>query len=174
MASAVISPRQLAPTVGLLAASAGVKFWTRPFTTSGERIAHGLVRAPHAANPAGCDAASGTDVAHPMGCSIFPFGALRVFVALIPDEYPSKVHDFTDSAVPIGRVVSGDVANLCTRAEVLTIGASFGSSHSKDKAAAAAAAVAAPQARRVDPLRETIRTLQAPITPDADSVAAEA
>ena len=101
MASAVIPPRQLAPTVGLLAASAGVKFWTRPFTSSGERIVHGLVRAPRTADPAGSSAAPGADVACPAGCSIVPFGSLRVFVALVPDVFPGVVRVFTDSPVPV-------------------------------------------------------------------------
>jgi hypothetical protein len=162
-------PRQLAPTVGLLAAPAGVKFWTRPFTSSGERIVHGLIRAPRAADSAGCDATPGAGVACPAGCLVVPFGALRIFVALIPDEYPGKVHSFTDSPVPVGCAISDGVAGLRVRVEVLTTGASSGSPRGKEKAAAAAA-----PPHRVDPLRETIRSLQAPITPDADMAAAVA
>ena len=155
--------------MGLLAASAGVKFRTRPFTSSGERIVHGLVCAPRTANPAGCGAVSDANAACPAGCLVVPFGALRVFIALVPDVFPSEVRNCTDSPVPVSCAVSDDVAALCVRAEVLTIGTSSGSPHGKEKAAAAAA-----PPRRADPLREMIRSLQAPITPDADTAAAAA
>ena len=98
-------PRQLAPTVGTLAAPAGVKFRTRPFTSSGERIVHGLVRAPRTSKPAGCNAALGADVACPAGCFIVPFGVLRVLVALVPDVFPSEVCNCADSPVPVSRAV---------------------------------------------------------------------
>jgi len=162
----------LAPTVGLLTASAGAKFRTRPFTSSGERIVHGLVRAPCTTNRAGCDVAPGSDVACPAGCFIVPFGSLRVFVALVPDVFPGEVRVFADSPVPVSCVVPADVTALRIRAEVLTIGTSAGSPHAKEKAAAAAAALAAAPPRRADPLHDTIRSLQAPITPDADAAAA--
>ena len=164
-------PRQLAPTVGPLAASAGVRFRTRPFTSSGERIVHGLVRAPCTANQAGCGATPGSDVACPAGCLIVPFGSLRVFVALVPDVFPGEVRVFADSPVPVSRVVPADIAALCVRAEVLTIGTSASSPHAKEKATAAAVLAAAPP-RRTDPLRDTIWSLQAPIMPDADVAAA--
>ena len=123
------------------------------------------------ANPAGCSAAPGADVACPAGCFIVPFGALRVFVALVPDVFPGEVCVCTDSPVPVSRAVSDDVAALRVHAEVLTIGTSSGSPRAKEKAAAAAALAAAPP-RRTDPLRDTIWSLQAPITPDANAAAA--
>ena len=104
------------------------------------------------AKPAGCSAVLGADVACPAGCFIVPFGALRVFVALVPDVFPSEVCNCTSSPVPVRCAVSDDVAALCVRAEVLTIGTSFGSPRTKEKAAAAATAMTAAPPRRADPL----------------------
>lgn len=103
----------------VLTASAGVKFRTRPFTSSGERIMHGVIPA------------SGAGTAGPVAGSIIPFRAFHVSVALVPDIFPSKVYDVTDSPVPVGCAVSSDVADLCTRVEVLVTGSSATSSHAK-------------------------------------------
>ncbi|KAE8791776.1 hypothetical protein D1007_33758 [Hordeum vulgare] len=60
--------------MGPSAASVGVMFQTRSFTSFGERITHELV----------CTlTASGSS-------SIDSFGELRIFVAFTPDEYPSE------------------------------------------------------------------------------------
>ena len=70
-------------------------------------------------------------------------------------------------AVPIGRTVSDNVADLCTRVEVLVTGSNATSSHAKAQADAVAA-----RAGQTDPLREAMHNLHARITPDADPAAA--
>ncbi|XBI22578.1 hypothetical protein VPH35_063582 [Triticum aestivum] len=117
MASAVRTPRQLAPIVGRDATPVGVTFRTRPFTPTGERIAHDLVSRLGAFDGAGDDVVRFVDAASPASGSIIPFGELRVYVALVPDEYPSRVLTFVDPPLPGGYGVSGDVTDLCTRVE---------------------------------------------------------
>ena len=78
----------------LLVASAGVKFRTRTFTSSGEHNMHGMVPA------------SGAGTTGLAASSIVPFGTFHVSVALVPDIFPSKVYDVTNSSVPIGCVIS--------------------------------------------------------------------
>ena len=139
----------------LLVASAGVNFRMRPFASFGERIMHGVVPA------------SGTDTTSLAARSVVLFRAFHVFVTLIPGVFPAKVYDVTDLPIPIGRTVSDNIADLCTRVDVLVTGSNATSSHAKAQADAVAA-----RAGQTDPLREAMHNLHARITPDADPAAA--
>lgn len=92
MASVMTTRRQLAPTVGQVAALAGVTFRTGNCTNSGERVLSGLV-----ANFGSCSAVidnAGCFGSRPLpnnGCLI-RFGALDVYVATeIPWDFPEHV-----------------------------------------------------------------------------------
>jgi len=95
MASAVHFPRQLAPTVGPSAASAGALFRTGPYTSSGERVASGLVlrfgSLDIITDNAACFADSFVD-----GGSIIDFGSFSVYIAVVPG-YPREVLVFPDA-----------------------------------------------------------------------------
>ena len=92
MASAVIPPRQLAPTVGLAAALAGGSFRTGSIINSGERVVCGLVCKLGALNfisdNAGC---FGSRPFPTKGCLI-SFGAFVTYVATeVVCNYPEQV-----------------------------------------------------------------------------------
>ena len=97
MASAVIPPRQLAPTVGPAAALAGVSIRTGSIIASGERVVCGLVlrlgSLNFISNNAGC---FGSRPFPRNGCLI-NFGEHQVYVATeVVCEYPERVHVAAD------------------------------------------------------------------------------
>ncbi|MBI0384643.1 hypothetical protein JBE27_52405, partial [Streptomyces albiflaviniger] len=67
----------------------GVSFRTGPYTTSGERVASGLVLRFGSLDCIADNAACFADTAFPEGGSIISFGDHRVYVVLVPEEYPS-------------------------------------------------------------------------------------
>ncbi|XP_051178949.1 uncharacterized protein [Lolium perenne] len=92
MAYAVTIPRHLAPTVGPSASSAGVFIRTGLTTTTGERVASGLIwrfgSLDYVSDNAGCFA----DRPFPAGGSIISFGGHDVYVAIVaPPRYPRQV-----------------------------------------------------------------------------------
>ena len=106
MASAVTTPRQLAPTVGPAAALAGVFFRTGNVIASGERVVSGLVHRLGSLSiiidNAGCFGSRPL----PAGGSFINFGEHRVYVATVSvRRYPDKVHVAADP--PAFRVARG-------------------------------------------------------------------
>ncbi|KAK1611620.1 hypothetical protein QYE76_035293 [Lolium multiflorum] len=92
MAYAVTIPRHLAPTVGPSASSAGVFIRTGLTTTTGERVASGLIwrfgSLDCVSDNAGCFA----DRPFPAGGSVISFGGFDVYVATVaPPRYPRQV-----------------------------------------------------------------------------------
>ena len=134
MASAVNIRRQLAPTVGPSAAATGVSFRTGPFTTSGERVASGLVLRFGAFDCITDNAACFADATFPEGGSIIHFGDHRVYVAVVPEEYPSEVLTFSDSLSEGGSSCDSSVDSRAY-AEIMMAGS--GSSGSQGDRAAA-------------------------------------
>ena len=60
------------------------------------------------------------DIACPASGSVVPFGKLRVFIALVPNEYPSEVLTFSNPLPSDGCGIPDDVTDLYIRVEVLT------------------------------------------------------
>lgn len=81
---------------------------------------HSMISLPSAAGGADSGATLGAGVACPTGGSIVPFGELRIFVALVPDEHPSGVLTISDQLSFGGGNVSSDINGLCVRVEVLS------------------------------------------------------
>ena len=92
LAPAVLTPRQLAPTVGPAAALAGVFIWTGALIASGERVVCGLAQQFGTLcfidDNAGCFGSRPL----PANGTVLSFGKLQIFVATeLPREYPAKV-----------------------------------------------------------------------------------
>ncbi|KAK1683387.1 hypothetical protein QYE76_044235 [Lolium multiflorum] len=92
MAYAVTIPRHLAPTVGPSASAAGVFIRTGLTTTTGERVASGLIwrfgSLDCISDNAGCFA----DRPFPAGGNIISFGGFDVYVATVaPPRYPREI-----------------------------------------------------------------------------------
>ncbi|KAK1666546.1 hypothetical protein QYE76_054705 [Lolium multiflorum] len=92
MAYVVTIPRHLAPTVGPSASAAGVFIRTGLTTTTGERVASGLIwrfgSLDCVSDNAGCFA----DQPFPAGGNIISFGGFDVYVATVaPPRYPREI-----------------------------------------------------------------------------------
>ncbi|KAE8801050.1 DNA mismatch repair protein Mlh1 [Hordeum vulgare] len=77
--------------MGPVATSAKVTFRAGPFTPSGKHVAHGLVMCYGTLDCVNDNAHRLEDADFPVGGSIAPFGSHRVYVAVVPDEYPAEV-----------------------------------------------------------------------------------
>ncbi|KAK1677429.1 hypothetical protein QYE76_038277 [Lolium multiflorum] len=122
MAYAVTIPRHLAPTVGPSASAAGVFFRTGLTTTTGERVASGLIwrfgSLDCVSDNAGCFA----DRPFPAGGIIIAFGGHDVYVATVaPSRYPRQV--LRCASPPPGAGAGGNFTNSCTVQEVMTTAA---------------------------------------------------
>jgi len=122
MASAVTIRRQLAPTVGPGAAAAGIKFRAGLNTSAGGRVASGLVLRFGAFDCVSDNVASFADGAFPEGGSIISFGDHRVYAAVIPEEYPSKVLTFPDSLSIESSCSSGSGSHACVEVMMASTG----------------------------------------------------
>ena len=92
MASAVTPPRQLAPTVGLTEALAGVFIRTGSILASGERVVCGLVHRFGALNFISDNAGCFGDRPLPRNGCLVNFGAFECYVATeVPCRYPEHV-----------------------------------------------------------------------------------
>ena len=101
MASAVTPPRQLAPTVGLTEALAGVFIRTGSLLASGERVVCGLVHRFGALNFISDNAGCFGDRPLPRNGCLIMFGAYEVYVAteIYTNLNTLSLHD----ALPIDR-----------------------------------------------------------------------
>jgi len=132
MASAVTPPRQLAPTVGPVAALAGVFIRTGSITTSGERVLSGLVcklgDMHFVSDNAGCLGSKPIPV---NGCLI-TFGSIHTYVATeLVCKYPARVLDAEDP--PIFCAARGRcVTRPASCAEVMMTGAASGAGLEED------------------------------------------
>ena len=88
-------PRQLAPTVGQMAAAGPVFCTGPPSSDSGERVATGLVVAFGAIDYVFDNTGSLAGSALPQNGSIIHFGEHRVFVVVVP-EFPAVVQPCSD------------------------------------------------------------------------------
>ena len=92
MASAVTPPRQLAPTVGLAVALAGVSFRTGSVTGSGERVLSGLVCKIGEFNFISDNAGCFANKPFPADGFLMTLGSFVTYVAIEPvREYPAQV-----------------------------------------------------------------------------------
>ena len=103
MASAVRPPRQLAPTVGQLEVLAGSMLQTGIFSDSNETVT------------------LEDDVIDALAAS---FAMLRISDAPTDDEYPRKVHSFSNSPLPINAGAPAGAMDLCMEVFVTDIDAS--------------------------------------------------
>ncbi|KAK1609247.1 hypothetical protein QYE76_032920 [Lolium multiflorum] len=120
MAYAVTIPRHLAPTVGPSASAAGVFIRTGLTTTTGERVASGLIwrfgSLDCISDNAGCFA----DRPFPAGGNIISFGGFDVYVATVaPPRYPRQI---LRCASPPGAGASLTTASPCIMHEVMATG----------------------------------------------------
>ena len=126
MASAVIPPRQLAPTVGPAAALAGVHIRTGNLLPSGERVITGQMayfgNLRFFVDNAGCVSNSGGTL--PLNGCIIIFGDFEAYVATTRHRpYPDNVHVAADPPAHLaahgrhaGRPTSSEVMCLATAA----------------------------------------------------------
>ncbi|KAE8773993.1 hypothetical protein D1007_53692 [Hordeum vulgare] len=84
--------------MGPTATPARVTFWAGPFTTSGERVAHGLFVRYDTLDYVNDNARRLEDADFPVDGSIVSFGLPRVYVAVVADCYTAEVA--CDDALP--------------------------------------------------------------------------
>ena len=84
MASAVLPPRQLAPTVGPPAALAGVFIRTGNFLTSGERVLSGVMQRSGSLHLVHDNAGCFSRGPNPRNGNLIMFGDFEIYVAIAP------------------------------------------------------------------------------------------
>ncbi|KAK1644429.1 hypothetical protein QYE76_062234 [Lolium multiflorum] len=114
-------PRHLAPTVGPSASAAGVFIRTGLTTTTGERVASGLIwrfgSLDCISDNAGCFA----DRPFPAGGNVISFGGFDVYVATVaPPRYPREI--VRCASPPPGAGASLTTAGPCIMQEVMATG----------------------------------------------------
>ncbi|KAK1653709.1 hypothetical protein QYE76_071514 [Lolium multiflorum] len=148
-------PRHLAPTVGPSASAAGVSIRTGLTTTTGERVASGLVwrfgSLDCVSDNAGCFA----DRPFPAGGNIISFGGFDVYVATVaPPRYPREI--VRCASPPPGAGASLTTTGPCIMQE--------------ETGASASGAKAPPPPSRLEEVRAKLST---PLTPGADPTTIE-
>ncbi|KAK1601414.1 hypothetical protein QYE76_071998 [Lolium multiflorum] len=171
-------PRHLAPTVGPSASAAGVSIRTG-LTTTGERVASGLVwrfgSLDCVSDNAGCFA----DRPFPAGGNIISFGGFDVYVATVaPPRYPREI--VRCASPPPGAGASLTTTGPCIMQEVMATGDDAGGKstrvrgpeleRNKETGASASGAKAPPPPSRLDEVRAKLST---PLTPGADPTTIE-
>ncbi|KAK1678494.1 hypothetical protein QYE76_039342 [Lolium multiflorum] len=171
-------PRHLAPTVGPSASAAGV-FIRTGLTTTGERVASGLVwrfgSLDCVSDNAGCFA----DRPFPAGGNIISFGGFDVYVATVaPPRYPREI--VRCASPPPGAGASLTTAGPCIMQEVMATGDDAGGKSTRIRGpvlereaaagASASGAKAPPPPSRLEEVRAKLST---PLTPGADPTTIE-
>ena len=87
MASAVLPPRQLAPTVGPAAALAGVFIRTGNFLRSGERVLSGLMQRFGSLHFVHDNAGCFSQGPNPLNGNLVTFGDFKIYIAIAPRPY---------------------------------------------------------------------------------------
>ncbi|KAK1648016.1 hypothetical protein QYE76_065821 [Lolium multiflorum] len=171
-------PRHLAPTVGPSASAAGVSIRTG-LTTTGERVASGLVwrfgSLDCVSDNAGCFA----DRPFPAGGNIISFGGFDVYVATVaPPRYPREI--VRCASPPPGAGASLTTTGPCIMQEVMATGDDAGGKstrirgpeleRNKETGTSASGAKAPPPPSRLEEVRAKLST---PLTPGADPTTIE-
>ncbi|KAK1647021.1 hypothetical protein QYE76_064826 [Lolium multiflorum] len=171
-------PRHLAPTVGPSASAAGVSIRTG-LTTTGERVASGLVwrfgSLDCVSDNAGCFA----DRPFPAGGNIISFGGFDVYVATVaPPRYPREI--VRCASPPPGAGASLTTTGPCIMQEVMATGDDAGGKSTRIRGpvlereaaagASASGAKAPPPPSRLEEVRAKLST---PLTPGADPTTIE-
>ncbi|KAK1693925.1 hypothetical protein QYE76_010622 [Lolium multiflorum] len=172
-------PRHLAPTVGPSASAAGVFIRTGLTTTTGERVASGLVwrfgSLDCVSDNAGCFA----DRPFPAGGNIISFGGFDVYVATVaPPRYPREI--VRCASPPPGAGASLTTTGPCIMQEVMATGDDAGGKSTRIRGpvlereaaagASASGAKAPPPPSRLEEVRAKLST---PLTPGADPTTIE-
>ncbi|KAK1665249.1 hypothetical protein QYE76_053408 [Lolium multiflorum] len=172
-------PRHLAPTVGPSASAAGVSIRTGLTTTTGERVASGLVwrfgSLDCVSDNAGCFA----DRPFPAGGNIISFGGFDVYVATVaPPRYPREI--VRCASPPPGAGASLTTTGPCIMQEVMATGDDAGGKSTRIRGpvlereaaagASASGAKAPPPPSRLEEVRAKLST---PLTPGADPTTIE-
>ena len=193
MGSTVIPPRQLAPTVGPVAALAGVFIRTGSIVASGERVVCGLVHRFGSLNFLSDNAGCFGSTPFPANGRFINFGDHQVYVATeIACRYPERVHVAADPPA-VCAVRGRRITRPANCAEVMMTApgadAGKGAIGETDAGAKSARTARPPLGRpenragyagpssvpvRSDPLRDTIEKLGMPVTPCADTVLTQA
>ncbi|KAK1680824.1 hypothetical protein QYE76_041672 [Lolium multiflorum] len=171
-------PRHLAPTVGPSASAAGVSIRTGLTTTTGERVASGLVwrfgSLDCVSDNAGCFA----DRPFPAGGNIISFGGFDVYVATVaPPRYPREI---VRCASPPPGAGASLTTSPCVMQEVMATGDDAGGKSTRIRGpvlereaaagASASGAKAPPPPSRLEEVRAKLST---PLTPGADPTTIE-
>ncbi|KAE8802836.1 DNA mismatch repair protein Mlh1 [Hordeum vulgare] len=114
--------------MGPAAEPAGVTFLVRPFTRSGERVAHGLVMRYGALDCVNDNARRLQDADFPVDGSIIAFGSHRVYVAVVTDSYHAEVLNCNELPPAGDSNLSCSIDDLCDRVEVFTVTSHGGAS----------------------------------------------
>jgi hypothetical protein len=109
-------PRQLAPTVGQCVAATGVKFWPKPSSALGEKVASGLVWRFGTFDCVSDNLAYFKDGLGNSG-SFLDVGSHRFYIA---KPFPEEVTNVLDPLCDIGSDCS-ESSDLCTMVEVLAL-----------------------------------------------------
>ena len=157
--------------MGPLRAPTGVLFWTGPLPI-GERVVHGLIIRFGGIEFLNDNASHLAVAPLPTDGCIIHFGEHRVYVAVIPDEYPSEVLTISDSLpVAAGASSPTDVDDLCSRMEVIMASIFAGSHANAATPAAGQNSVPTPNALQAAVAR--VRT-HIPLGADTGPIAAAA
>jgi hypothetical protein len=112
-------PRQLAPTVGLAAATTGVSVRAGLHNNTGGAVASGLIQRISSLDCIIDNANRFAGIQYlPAGC-IVNFGEHRVYVAVFDDQYPEEIFDYTEPLPGGTGNLSSDVTDLYHRVEVM-------------------------------------------------------
>ncbi|KAK1686625.1 hypothetical protein QYE76_047473 [Lolium multiflorum] len=168
------------PTVGPSASAAGVSFRTGHTTTTGERVASGLIwrfgSLDCVSDNAGCFA----DRPFPVGGSVISFGGHDVYVATVaPPRYPREVLRY--ASPPPGAGASNTLASPCVVQEVMATGDEYVTKTTRvrgpnlecnvDGDASGSGPKAPPPPSRLEEVRAKLST---PLTAGADPTTIEA
>jgi hypothetical protein len=156
LASDVRIPRQLAPTVGPFAASAGDTFWAGTAFLSDEHVAASLISQPNAFACACSGASFDAGAVCPTSCLADLFGKLSLSDADATDGFPSDVVVINDQLPPVSSVASAGALDAGVFVEVMVTGNSQASGGAVQ-----------------DPLQAAMQDLAAPVGANADAAALE-
>ena len=157
-----MKPRQLAPTVGLAAATTGVSFRAGLQNFTGGAVASGLIQRIGSMDCVVDNANRFAGITYLPAGRIVNFGEHRVYVAVFDEQYPEEIFDYTEPLPGGTGNLSSDVSDLYHRVEVMMAGTR------SRRPALERATIGASQATADTLLKDACKTLRTLIATDMD------
>jgi hypothetical protein len=165
-----MNPRQLAPTVGLAAATTGVSVRAGLQNNIGGAVASGLIQRIGSMDCVVDNADRFTGIQYLPAGRIVNFGEHRVYVAVFDEQYPEEIFDYTEPLPGGTGNLSSDVTDLYHRVEVMMAG-----DHTRRPPLERTVhTIGTSQAAPDDLLKDACEMLHTTIATDADPAAAAA